>query len=290
MLQEPGATTDISNALPMSCSLKDVFDLVLSTCSNLRHIARRQTPRYSRPTLLFVATVTRYLCRTLSDDISLVIVVYQTLPTWGANLSENSPDGHATLIALHTLISSAYSLGNEVETDSQGDDMDEYSSKVTAFSLKSIDVPLEAHLLVGRGLRVSGTSLLSSVVYQRRVCGIYEPAVGVIFSKSSTIGQVVFAWLDVGNDLQDDLPSVRLGFAANSFKPGISLGIFDLAIPVGTFAFAQFLLSLQPHYHATADASSIEVVNSRLPFSWRSYLIMPEPSYEEQWKDKVLQT
>ena len=77
-------------------------------------------------------------------------------------------------------------------------------------STPSIDVPFDAHMLPGRGRRFCAilpllcvadeeniTFLLSSVLYQRRVWGIDEPVVGIVFSKTGTVGRVVLGWLDL---------------------------------------------------------------------------------------------
>jgi hypothetical protein len=74
---------------------------------------------------------------------------------------------------------------------------------------RSIDVPFDAHVLPGQGRRFYAVLpllcvadeeniafLLSSVLYQRRVWGIDEPVVGVVFSRTGTIGRVVLGWLD----------------------------------------------------------------------------------------------
>jgi hypothetical protein len=101
-----------------------------------------------------------------------------------------------------------------VENGSAGDDdvsmyLTEDSSS-TAPALSSIDVPFDAHVLPGHGRRFSAvlpvicvadgeqiTSLLTSVLYQRRVWGIDEPVVGFVFSKTGSVGNIVLGWLDM---------------------------------------------------------------------------------------------
>ncbi|KAF9234935.1 hypothetical protein BU15DRAFT_9627, partial [Melanogaster broomeanus] len=126
---------------------------------------------------------------------------------------------------------------------------------------------------------------MSSIVYQRRVWGICEPAVGVIFSKSCTVCQVVFAWLGAASGARGDLPPIHIVFAAHGYEVGTPLGIFDLATPADALAFAQFVPSLQAHCRAIANASSIDVVNSRPPFSWRSDLVIREST--SGWMDRM---
>lgn len=47
-------------------------------------------------------------------------------------------------------------------------------------------------------------SLLTSVLYQRRVWGIDEPVLGIVFSKTGTVDRSYFGWLDLDLDLVDD--------------------------------------------------------------------------------------
>jgi hypothetical protein len=83
-------------------------------------------------------------------------------------------------------------------------------SSAKASSTRSINIPFDAHMLPGHGRRFYAIapllcvadeeniiSLLSSVLYQRRVWGINEPVVGVVFSSTGTIGRVVLGWLDL---------------------------------------------------------------------------------------------
>ena len=73
-----------------------------------------------------------------------------------------------------------------------------------------MDVPFDAHMLPGRGRRFYAilpllciadeeniAPLLSSVLYQRHVWRIDEPAVGLVFSKTGTIGRIILGWLDL---------------------------------------------------------------------------------------------
>jgi hypothetical protein len=82
-------------------------------------------------------------------------------------------------------------------------------SSSTESTLSSINVPFDAHMLPGHGRRYSAVlpiicvadgeyiaPLLASVLYQRRVWGIHEPAVGIAFPKTGTVGQIFLGWLD----------------------------------------------------------------------------------------------
>jgi hypothetical protein len=85
--------------------------------------------------------------------------------------------------------------------------IEQSSAKVS--STRSINIPFDAHMLPGHGRRFYAIvpllcvadeeniiSLLSSVLYQRHVWGINEPVVGVVFSRTGTVGRVVLGWLD----------------------------------------------------------------------------------------------
>jgi hypothetical protein len=74
----------------------------------------------------------------------------------------------------------------------------------------SIDVPLEAHVIPGRGRHLCAllpflcladidhiVDLMSSVACQRYVWGIPQPAVGFAISKSGTIATLILSWVDV---------------------------------------------------------------------------------------------
>ena len=99
-------------------------------------------------------------------------------------------------------------------------DSDESNSVVSYVS--SINVPFEAHVLPGHGRRFSAVlpiicvadedniiSLLSSVLYQRHVWEIDEPVVGVVFSPTGTVGQVILGWLDLESYDEENLVRVN---------------------------------------------------------------------------------
>jgi hypothetical protein len=166
-------------------------------------------------------------------------------------------DGHATLIAAHTIRSthrndpdrSGTRSGNREDededsadpspmdhsdrsstTDSSGsaDDEDESIYSADSGSCDGLDLPLQAHMLPGRGrwhyailpvLLVADTRnimpLLCSTLYQRHVWGIREPVVGVCCSNTGTIATTIFGWIDydqseegcmVGQAIVLDLP------------------------------------------------------------------------------------
>lgn len=147
-------------------------------------------------------------------------------------------DGSATILLSHIVEdidcckseSSISPIGFEVNSHSPDilmtdDDasmryIEKSSSKSS--SVCSMDVPFDAHMLPGRGRRFYAilpllciadeeniAPLLSSVLYQRRVWGIDEPAVGLVFSKTGTIGRIVLGWLDLESTNDSDYDLVR---------------------------------------------------------------------------------
>jgi hypothetical protein len=76
-------------------------------------------------------------------------------------------------------------------------------------SVDSLDLPLQAHMLPGRGRRLSTVvpvllvadphniiPLLCSALYQRHVWGIRQPVVGLCCSSTGTIATAIFGWLE----------------------------------------------------------------------------------------------
>jgi hypothetical protein len=128
-------------------------------------------------------------------------------------------DGIATMLLSHvvddierdTPVDLEDESGNEKPSKDDDDISMHYmqQSSPKASSTRSIDLPFDAHMLPGHGRRFYAVlpllcvadeeniaSLLSSVLYQRHVWGIDEPVVGVAFSRTGTVGQVVLGWLD----------------------------------------------------------------------------------------------
>ncbi|KAG2354130.1 hypothetical protein BDR07DRAFT_1238791, partial [Suillus spraguei] len=75
--------------------------------------------------------------------------------------------------------------------------------------IESLDLPLQAHMLSGRGRRLSAVvpvllvadshnivPLMCSTLYQRRVWGIRQPVVGLCCSSTGMIATAIFGWLD----------------------------------------------------------------------------------------------
>jgi hypothetical protein len=126
-------------------------------------------------------------------------------------------DGHATLIAAHIICSTPRIHDDRSRTNSgNGEDEDELmhsadydSCDGSVDSLDGLDLPLQAHMLPGRGkwhyavlpvLLVANSRnivpLLCSTLYQRRVWGLREPVVGLCCSNTGTTATAIFGWLD----------------------------------------------------------------------------------------------
>ncbi|RDB29891.1 hypothetical protein Hypma_014044 [Hypsizygus marmoreus] len=144
-------------------------------------------------------------------------------------------------------------------------------------SERSLDMPLSAHLLPGRGRRLwcaipvfavaksDGISpLLSSILYQRFVWGIDLPAVGITISESGDIARVILAWLD--SDVNEGLPIIHVAYADEQV-PCPSLGVFDLSDPIHALMLSHFVLGLRSHFRDVAEGTRTPHVQ---PLSWRS--------------------
>jgi hypothetical protein len=126
----------------------------------------------------------------------------------------NLIDGHATLLAAHVIFSTPGTHSDKFTTSSQNEeDKDEsmYSADSDSCdsSVDSLDLPLQAHMLLGRGRRLSAVvpvllvadshnivPLLCSALYQRHVWGIHQPVVGLCCSSTGTIAMAIFGWLN----------------------------------------------------------------------------------------------
>ncbi|OJA12707.1 hypothetical protein AZE42_02878 [Rhizopogon vesiculosus] len=213
-------------------------------------------------------------------------------------------DGHATLIAAHVICSTpsthldrpstSSGIGDDEMTssgsrDSEGvsmysADSDSCNGLLTLDSPDGLNLPLQAHMLPGRGrwhyavlpvLLVADAPnivpLLCSTLYQRRVWGVREPVVGLCCSNTGTTATAIFGWLDPGQSEEGCLPVVHLALAAcDSVDP--SIGVFDFTDSYSVISMAQFILSLRSHFQDIKDIASIEAVDSLTPFHWRSDL------------------
>ncbi|KAG2756650.1 hypothetical protein P692DRAFT_20868302 [Suillus brevipes Sb2] len=158
-------------------------------------------------------------------------------------------------------------------------------------SVDSLDLPLQAHMLPGRGRRLSVVvpvllvadphniiPLLCSALYQRHVWGIHQPVVGLCCSSTGTIATAIFGWLESDQSEEGRMPTAHLALAAD-IRADPLMGVFDFTDTSSAISLAQFVLGLRTHFEDIKGATSIEAVDSLTPFHWRSDL----PDFETQF-------
>ncbi|KIK37732.1 hypothetical protein CY34DRAFT_444008 [Suillus luteus UH-Slu-Lm8-n1] len=140
----------------------------------------------------------------------------------------NLIDGYATLLVAHAIFSEPRTHSERARTNTRNEedqdesisssgqdelissaDQDESicsaDSDPCDGSVDSLDLPLQAHMLPGRGRRLSTVvpvllvanphniiPLLCSALYQRHVWGIRQPVVGLCCSSTGTIATAIF--------------------------------------------------------------------------------------------------
>ncbi|KAG2753438.1 hypothetical protein P692DRAFT_20241988, partial [Suillus brevipes Sb2] len=119
-------------------------------------------------------------------------------------------------------------------------------------SVDSLDLPLQAHMLPGRGRRLSAVvpvllvadphniiPLLCSALYQRHVWGIRQPVVGLCCSRTGTIAATIFGWLESDQSEEGCMPTAHLAFSAD-FRSDPLMGVFDFTDTSSAISLAQF--------------------------------------------------
>ncbi|KAG2072979.1 hypothetical protein BDR04DRAFT_1095832 [Suillus decipiens] len=127
-------------------------------------------------------------------------------------------------------------------------------------SVQSLDLPLQAHMLSGRGRRLSAVvpvllaadfrnivPLLCSTFYQRHVWRIRQPVVGLCCSSSDTITTAIFGWLDSDRSEEGRVPVAHLALAADVGLHA-SMGVFYFTDTHSAISLAQFVLGLWTHF------------------------------------------
>ncbi|KAH7920531.1 hypothetical protein BV22DRAFT_1097977 [Leucogyrophana mollusca] len=283
-----------------SPSLKDVLDLVLRTSSDLRALMECDRHRQCLPrsSIALWSLLVSTLSMTFSDNVSVLEDATFIMPRVSdpEASTQNAIDGVATILVSHTIhVSRTDTPGcadnMEVDSDThsscrEGRDEQPEASESSTSSQESLQVPFDAHILPGSGRRFSAVlpvlviadevhiaPLMCSVLYQRHVWGIHEPAVGMLYSASGTVLQVVLGWVDWDSCTETQLPTVHLALADSAQSLDYMLGVYDLTDPVAACAFSQFVLGLHEHFDNVVDATSIEIANMHPPLSWRSDLI-----------------
>ncbi|KAJ7303694.1 hypothetical protein DFH08DRAFT_793843 [Mycena albidolilacea] len=125
-------------------------------------------------------------------------------------------DGTATLLACHSVESPEPDPVTAMPEDGSDSSCSQIypmsvdsESDLSSLGAASINVPLDAHVLPGRGRHLCAilpflcvadddniVDVMSSVACQRHVWGIPQPAVGFALSKSGTIVTLVLSWMD----------------------------------------------------------------------------------------------
>ncbi|KAG1836825.1 hypothetical protein DFJ58DRAFT_817505 [Suillus subalutaceus] len=131
-------------------------------------------------------------------------------------------------------------------------------------SIDSLDLPLQAHMLPGRGRRLSAVvpvllvadsrnivPLLCSALYQRHVWGIRQPVVGLCCSSTGTIATAIFGWLDSDQSEEGRMASPKSMHSHLALAVDVrldpSMGVFDFTDTRSAISLAQFVLGLRTH-------------------------------------------
>ncbi|KAJ7090099.1 hypothetical protein C8R44DRAFT_990744 [Mycena epipterygia] len=289
--------------------LSEAFNLVLSHVSDIRSLIAHYGP--SRSAVPFVSSLMRVLAQMCTKD-AIIIAETPFVRPRTTTPYEGSLDGMATMLACHSVES--FGKGSQYLTDkvdkttfvrprttSPRSDMDDDTSHsslpevypmsvdsesdCSSSGASSIDVPLEAHVLPGRGKHIYAVlpflcvadkdnivDLVSSVACQRHVWGIHWPAVGFALSKSATIAKLTLSWVD--SDTR--IVHVASPVLSTNSKQSATLGIFDLTNVAEALSFTQLVLGLSQDFAAISACAKTGCQNNR--FCWRSDNISSEDS------------
>jgi hypothetical protein len=288
----------VSNEKP-AYTPKDFRMLIHSTAAGLNALAELPDYGGKRSTVPFWSQLIHALANTLSPNVMILEEAPFIMPRAQNMTSQplNLIDGHATLLAAHAILPTPRTNSDISTISSQiGEDESEsatYSADSDSCndSVDSLDLPLQAHMLPGRGrhfyavlpvLLVADSHnivpLLCSALYQRRVWGISQPVVGLCCSNTGTVAMAIFGWLDSDQSEKGRMPTVHLAFAADGHLDP-SMGVFDFTDTCSAISLAQFVLGLRTHFEDIKRATSIEAVDSLAPLHWRSDL----PEFETQF-------
>ncbi|OJA11657.1 hypothetical protein AZE42_08379 [Rhizopogon vesiculosus] len=292
-----------------SYTAMDFQHLIDSTAADLKAIAGLPLYGGARSTVPLWSQLLHALANTFSPDVLILEETTFVMPRAQDAASQPSDliDGHATLIAAHIICSTPRIHDDRSRTNSgNGEDEDELmhsadydSCDGSVDSLDGLDLPLQAHMLPGRGkwhyavlpvLLVANSRnivpLLCSTLYQRRVWGLREPVVGLCCSNTGTTATAIFGWLDPDQSDEGCMPVAHLALAASDSLDPL-MGVFDISDSSSAISMAQFLLRLRSHFRDIEDIASIEAVNSLTPFYWRSDVPDFETQIGAQLEDRV---
>ncbi|KAG2361293.1 hypothetical protein BDR07DRAFT_1359144 [Suillus spraguei] len=293
----PDSSSNVSEHLSNSYTAKDFQVLIQSTAAGLSALA--ELPHYGgeRSTVPLWSQLLHALSNTLSSDVMILEDASFIMPRAQNVASQplNLIDGRATLLAAHAIFSAPRTHSNTSRTSSRNEEDEDESmhsadSDSSDGSIESLDLPLQAHMLSGRGRRLSAVvpvllvadshnivPLLCSTLYQRRVWGIRQPVVGLCCSSTGTIATAIFGWLDPDQSEKGHMPAAHLALAADIGLDS-SMGVFDFTDTCSAINLAQFILGLRTQFEDIKGSISIEAVDSLTPLHWRSDL----PDFETQ--------
>ncbi|KAJ7247889.1 hypothetical protein B0H12DRAFT_1303529 [Mycena haematopus] len=277
--------------------LSDVFNVSLSTVADIRSLIKNYgSVRSALPFVLGLMRVLAHMCVPESIIITDTPFVRPRRPA-----PDRGFDGAATMLACHVKDSSSlmdiskespYSScseqGSEVSLPTidmmSGDTL--FPSECSDTGPPSIDLPLEAHVVPGRGrqffavipfLSIADSNnvvdMMSSVACQRYVWGIPEPAVGFALSETGVVAKLVVSWVDLATHV------IHIACADSR-----QCGIFDLTNPTSTLRFSQLILDLSPYFAFTTEPL---FPNNRL--DWRSDTAEITSENFTSWRDRVEQ-
>ncbi|KAJ7247886.1 hypothetical protein B0H12DRAFT_1235133 [Mycena haematopus] len=277
--------------------LSDLFDVSLSTVADIRSLIKNcGSARSALPFVLGLLRVLAHMCVPESIIITDTPFVRPRRPT-----PDRAFDGVATMLACHIKDNSSlmdvFRENPDSSCSEQGSELSlptvDMMSADTLFPSDSsdtgppsIDLPLEAHVLPGRGkqcfaalpfLSITDSNnvvdMMSSVACQRFVWGIPEPAVGFVLSETGVVAKLVVSWVEPATHvIHIACPDSR------------QCGIFDLTNPTSTLRFSQLILDLSPYLALTIEPL---FPNNRL--DWRSDTAEITSGSFTSWRDRVAQ-
>ncbi|KAL4061991.1 hypothetical protein J3A83DRAFT_4114288, partial [Scleroderma citrinum] len=301
---------------PSTYTIKDFFRTVVSTVSDLRTQSKLATKGGERTTVAIWLRLLFSLGTCIGDDVILFEYRHsaphssmsvdqcdkskyeynnQRSRSSDISVSMNSEDPFRLSSAAHE-DTEHRSKTRSLTTESSG----ESNGLRSVFLDKWVNVPLQAQMIPTRGMcsRLAlpvfvvadeGTimPLIRSMLYQRYVLGIREPAVGFIGSRTGTEFRVIIGWLNSDTMPGSDLPSAHVAFNHDPCgTPNSSLGTFDLTEPLSAFSMAQFIMQVSHHFLSALHATPVGG-NYVDMLSWRNDGIDHEFYLGEQWKERV---
>ncbi|KAJ7653620.1 hypothetical protein DFH06DRAFT_1204279 [Mycena polygramma] len=262
---------------PLPC-LTDIFNLTLLTVVDIRSLYKcNESPHSALPFVLGLIRVLARIC--VADSAVLADVPFARPRVAPSQCGLDRLHGVAIMLACHVVegcakepvpgassssrasASSKSSLFYSLDEDSECD--------ASNADIRSLDVPLEAHILPGFGrmhksahlpfLCVADSDniigLMASVACQRYVWGFEQPAVGFAMSATGLRASLVLSWVDPITNI------VHVAHPPSDNKGGIP-GVFDFTNAASTLAFAHLVLKFSSTFSTTSCKGRI--------FNWRS--------------------